>query len=1030
MLWVTIASTVFLASIAVADGRSLAVDYAAAVTELRSGKTRAAIAVLSLALKAQPISGTVVHSARTLRARLLMIIGRFDAAAAEWKALQPDGEKHVLALGLIAQRSKVHGWHGKAKCDPQTIAALDKLLHHAREDDTLYLLRGECQYVLRDLTAAHADGSLAHSLQPLEPRALLLLARVQYISMGVRDVWPSDAAVRCINRCLAIAPDYVDCAYWQRWLRTTRSSLTRAGAFEAEGKHHKALDEYRRVLSQHTSETTDIAGDSMQAALRRTPMPEFLRRRITFAMCSLSEAVAEPDGVIEWCGQLARSWRDGEHDVQSLIASARASAWMGRAQLQRYEASRDSYLLSVAEWALGDARSILSMVWVSDEIRGELDSLYELCSQIEEGLSSAQDRHQEHWRQREPRPQEERAADPHAVLEVEHGVTLSELKAAYRNLALKWHPDKYEGDDPEGALIKFREIANAFEELAAKVREKMAADSRERDAGESATDSRRRWSEDPNDKTETPGPTRERPNPFDDPETRFNWEVAEQTPTCDSARRGFENGWREGWRWTDEGWRQRVFMPVGDSIVSERRWRSLAIDKPNIQSAPAAAHSVHYVAGDDHINISFVPPSHGPEPTVFYLMLLPRDGDEDKRLCLASLLRPPRTLMRSWKGRDILRISAQGLSPGTNYDSIHVVSCTSLVEPPLPSGCAFHPEECSEHALSSVSTRDPAIEGKINEGSFDGGGWVLVRRVGPGTHWHPAEDDLTGTAEYGGCGQEQQRQSAADCGPASRSTFSLRFDHIAWEQMLFSSGDGQRWLQMDRPTEEDDQRADSNGYVSVSVSKSYLHGLPYAGRVRMDSGEASEPLVRSNLRPSAEDPLLYAEASRSVGSPDELHAQQGASVWVRPWTPVSVQPATYSSSAPGRRTADTNAHHLRPACPTSDDVLGTPVESRWSRWDDPSCTSGCYSPFAMTNAPRCWKRWDPVEHMPNCTDEEAHCPSWAQLGECLANWGYMAATCCQSCTSAVVGESCTDQSENCTAWGLVRALESILNPSP
>ena len=84
----------------------------------------------------------------------------------------------------------------------------------------------------------------------------------------------------------------------------------------------------------------------------------------------------------------------------------------------------------------------------------------------------------------------------------------------------------------------------------------------------------------------------------------------------------------------------------------------------------------------------------------------------------------------------------------------------------------------------------------------------------------------------------------------------------------------------------------------------------------------------------------------------------------------------------------------------------------------------------MTNAPRCWKRWDPVEHMPNCTDEEAHCPSWAQLGECLANWGYMAATCCQSCTSAVVGESCTDQSENCTAWGLVRALESILNPSP
>jgi hypothetical protein len=37
------------------------------------------------------------------------------------------------------------------------------------------------------------------------------------------------------------------------------------------------------------------------------------------------------------------------------------------------------------------------------------------------------------------------------------------------------------------------------------------------------------------------------------------------------------------------------------------------------------------------------------------------------------------------------------------------------------------------------------------ESSFQGGGWVLVRRVRPSsTTWHPATDDLTGTqAAYG-----------------------------------------------------------------------------------------------------------------------------------------------------------------------------------------------------------------------------------------------------------------------------------------
>ncbi len=42
------------------------------------------------------------------------------------------------------------------------------------------------------------------------------------------------------------------------------------------------------------------------------------------------------------------------------------------------------------------------------------------------------------------------------------------------------------------------------------------------------------------------------------------------------------------------------------------------------------------------------------------------------------------------------------------------------------------------------------------ESSFQGGGWVLVRRVKPGSAtWHPATDDLAGTqAAYGTYGSD------------------------------------------------------------------------------------------------------------------------------------------------------------------------------------------------------------------------------------------------------------------------------------
>jgi hypothetical protein len=63
--------------------------------------------------------------------------------------------------------------------------------------------------------------------------------------------------------------------------------------------------------------------------------------------------------------------------------------------------------------------------------------------------------------------------------------------------------------------------------------------------------------------------------------------------------------------------------------------------------------------------------------------------------------------------------------------------------------------------------------------SFEGGGWVLVRRVKQGASWHPATDDLAGTDVYGTYGT-----------PTSDATFSVAFS--AWisqtTEFLFISG--------------------------------------------------------------------------------------------------------------------------------------------------------------------------------------------------------------------------------------------------
>ena len=54
--------------------------------------------------------------------------------------------------------------------------------------------------------------------------------------------------------------------------------------------------------------------------------------------------------------------------------------------------------------------------------------------------------------------------DHYATLEVPRDASASDIKRAYRKLALKWHPDK-NTERPELAEKKFKEISDAFQLL-------------------------------------------------------------------------------------------------------------------------------------------------------------------------------------------------------------------------------------------------------------------------------------------------------------------------------------------------------------------------------------------------------------------------------------------------------------------------------------------------------------------------------------------------------------------------------------
>lgn len=79
----------------------------------------------------------------------------------------------------------------------------------------------------------------------------------------------------------------------------------------------------------------------------------------------------------------------------------------------------------------------------------------------------------------------------------------------------------------------------------------------------------------------------------------------------------------------------------------------------------------------------------------------------------------------------------------------------------------------------------------------------MVRRVKQGDTWHPATDHLAGRKQNSRCSEFHFCLGTDEYGtfvddPTADSTFSRKFSNVEWDQLLFATGDLQRWLVVKR----------------------------------------------------------------------------------------------------------------------------------------------------------------------------------------------------------------------------------------
>lgn len=113
-----------------------------------------------------------------------------------------------------------------------------------------------------------------------------------------------------------------------------------------------------------------------------------------------------------------------------------------------------------------DAHQILGQIHLAEDEFEKAIFEFRKCQEIYNERGQQSQSVEDDLRRAEAALKQSKQKDYYKILEVSRGAKTKEIKKKYRELALKWHPDKHSGDEEkEKAEKKFQEVAEAYEVL-------------------------------------------------------------------------------------------------------------------------------------------------------------------------------------------------------------------------------------------------------------------------------------------------------------------------------------------------------------------------------------------------------------------------------------------------------------------------------------------------------------------------------------------------------------------------------------
>ena len=416
--------------------------------------------------------------ARFLRARLLLLCGRFDAAAEVAASAAAAGGRrqaataaasHLQAAAADASRSAAAARRALAagRAASAHLAATSALAA-APQSAALRLLRARAALALGRLHDALQDAAAALRCSPrASPAPLLLLADAYTALLPARDGLA--AAEHALAGCLRGSPGDEDCSAALGRVRALHRAWAAADAAAELDARAAALADVASLAEAEAASGTHSASSAAAYGALCALFSEHAR----------AAAGARADDAVRWCGEALeaaeRERRRGAPGAPSAAAAAALHrAW---AHLSRCRGDGDSAdgladavaCISAASADALAARAHIAAATAEDaSADGGAEVLTQAMRELDAAIAAAT---------AAGKPAQEAEDDYYALLNVtradadsmEPAAWAALLRRSYRRAALLWHPDKWPADDPvasAAAAARFVRLAEAYRTLA------------------------------------------------------------------------------------------------------------------------------------------------------------------------------------------------------------------------------------------------------------------------------------------------------------------------------------------------------------------------------------------------------------------------------------------------------------------------------------------------------------------------------------------------------------------------------------